>query len=171
MLNPFCDATSAKSTVMQQHLFWQLFSSRLLSAMCFPSYTFVCIKQRWASTLANRSNARHRSNIRAPPRPLPPDICFQSVGICVARGAGSDLQLAGVLGCYIFVPAPHAPPPKGRGQRSKVVILPTTGHYKVVSSWTPPIIPNDRIDEPLSRRLAISSFLFFPFLLFSSTLY
>ncbi len=41
-------------------------------------------EQRWAS------NARHRSNIRAPPRPLPPDICIQSVGICIARGAGSD---------------------------------------------------------------------------------
>ncbi len=46
--------------------------------------------QRWASTLANRSNARHRSNIRAPPRPLPPDVSIQSVGICVARGAASD---------------------------------------------------------------------------------
>jgi hypothetical protein len=34
--------------------------------------------QRWASTLANRSNARHRSNIRA-----------------------------GVSGCHIFVPAPQ----------------------------------------------------------------
>ncbi len=31
-----------------------------------------CLHQRWASTLANRSNARHRFNIRAPPRPLPP---------------------------------------------------------------------------------------------------
>jgi hypothetical protein len=49
------------------------------------------LAQRWASTLANRSNARHRSNIRAPPpRPLPPDICFQSVIICAARGAESD---------------------------------------------------------------------------------
>ncbi len=82
--------------------------------------------QRWASTLANRSNARHRSNIRAPPRPLPSDVCLQSVGICVARGAGSDSQLSGVSGCHIFVPAPHAPPPKGIGQRLKVVILPTT---------------------------------------------
>jgi hypothetical protein len=25
-----------------------------------------------------------------PQRPLPPDVCTQSVGICVARGAGSD---------------------------------------------------------------------------------
>ncbi len=89
--------------------------------------------QRWASTLANRSNARHRSNIRAPPRPLPPDICFQSMIICVARGAESDSKLARVLGCRIFVPAPHAPPPKGRGQRSKVIILPTTG--AAVASW------------------------------------
>jgi hypothetical protein len=47
-------------------------------------------EQRWALTLANRLNARHRSNIRALPRPLPPDLCIQSVGICVARGVGSD---------------------------------------------------------------------------------
>jgi hypothetical protein len=87
----------------------------------------TCVKkQRWASTLANRSNARHQSNIRASPRPLPPDICIQSVEICVARGAGSDSLLAWVLGCHIFDPAPHAPTPKGIGQRSKVVILPTT---------------------------------------------
>jgi hypothetical protein len=34
--------------------------------------------QRWASTLANRSNARHRSNIRAlPPPPPPPDVRIQ----------------------------------------------------------------------------------------------
>ncbi len=34
-------------------------------------------EQRWASTLANRSNARHRSNIRAPPpRPLPPGVLY-----------------------------------------------------------------------------------------------
>jgi hypothetical protein len=61
-----------------------------------------------------------------PPRPLPPDVCTQSVGICVARGAGSYLWLAGVSGCHIYVPVPHAPPPKGIGQRSKIVILPTT---------------------------------------------
>jgi hypothetical protein len=46
--------------------------------------------QRWASTLANRSNARHRSNIIAPPPPSPPNLCIQTVGICVARGAGRD---------------------------------------------------------------------------------
>jgi hypothetical protein len=48
------------------------------------------LNQRWASTLANRSNARHQPNIRAPPRPLPPDICTQSVGICVSSMVGSD---------------------------------------------------------------------------------
>ncbi len=64
--------------------------------------------------------------ISEPPHALPPNVCTQSVGICVARGAGSDSQLAGVSGCHIFVPAPHAPPPKGIGQRSKIVILPTT---------------------------------------------
>ena len=101
-----------------------------LTDCCYTSKNWLktyCFLQRWASTLANRSNARHRSNIRAPPRPLPYDECIQSVGICVARGAGSDSQLAGVSGCHIFVPAPLAPPPKGIGQKSKVVILPTTG--------------------------------------------
>jgi hypothetical protein len=92
-------------------------------------------KQRWASTLANRSNARHRSNIRAPPRPFPPDECIQSVGICVARGAGSDSYLAGVSGCHTFVPAPHAPPPKGIGQRWKVVILPTTANKEQITNF------------------------------------
>ncbi len=85
--------------------------------------------QRWASTLAKRSNARHRSNIRAP-HVLSPQMYVSSVGICVARGAGSDSKLAGVSGCHTFVPAPHAPPPKGIGQRSKVVILPTTAHVQ-----------------------------------------
>ncbi len=32
---------------------------------------FLCHYQRWASTLANRSNARHRPNIRAPHAPYP----------------------------------------------------------------------------------------------------
>jgi hypothetical protein len=103
----------------------------LSTARCFPCPPSPPppSHQRWASTLANMSNARYRSNIRAPPRPLPPDLCIQSVGICVARGAGSDSWLAEVSGCHIFVPAPHAPPPKGRGQRSKVVILPTTASH------------------------------------------
>ncbi len=64
-------------------------------AVVMISHTVLSVQdhaasQRWASTLANRSNARHRSNIRAPPTPLPPDVCTQRVGICVARGAGSD---------------------------------------------------------------------------------
>jgi hypothetical protein len=41
-------------------------------------YSFVCKTQRWALTLANRLNARHRSNVRAPSQ-------IQSVGIYVAR--------------------------------------------------------------------------------------
>jgi hypothetical protein len=72
------------------------------------------------------------------PPPLPPDVCIQSVGICVARGAGSDSSLAGVSGCHIFVPVPHAPPPKGIhvGQGSKIVILPTTDLAKAMSLQT-----------------------------------
>jgi hypothetical protein len=46
--------------------------------------------QRWASTLANRSNARHRSNIRAPP-PAPPQMYVSKVWESVRpEGAGSD---------------------------------------------------------------------------------
>jgi hypothetical protein len=35
--------------------------------------------QRWASTLANRSNARHQSNIRAPPPTAPPTQMYSYV--------------------------------------------------------------------------------------------
>jgi hypothetical protein len=70
-----------------------------------------------------------------PHAPSPPDVCIQSVGIRVARRAGSDSYLAGVSGCHIFVPAPHAPPPKGIGQRSKVVILPTSAVQYTVYAW------------------------------------
>jgi hypothetical protein len=45
--------------------------------------------QRWASTLANRSNARHRSNIRAPPPPTPhpPRSMYSKCGnLCGRRG-------------------------------------------------------------------------------------
>ncbi len=89
--------------------------------------------QRWASTLANRSNARHRSNIRAPPppRPLPPDVCTQIVGICVARWAGSDSQLAWVSGCHIIVPAPHAPPPRVEVKGRKSSFCPPLAYGQV----------------------------------------
>ncbi len=59
------------------------------SATKFHSFSPILafpIFQRWTLTLANMSNARHRSNIRVlPPPPGPPDVCIQSVGICVAR--------------------------------------------------------------------------------------
>jgi hypothetical protein len=87
--------------------------------------------QRWTSILANRLNARHRSNIRAPPPHAPsPQMYVSKVweSVWPEAGAGSDSQLAGVSRCHIFVPEPHAPPPKGIGQRSKVVILPTTAN-------------------------------------------
>jgi hypothetical protein len=63
-----------------------------LLVLCIPilGAQLCSYNQRWAATLANRSNARHRSNIRAPPRPLPRDLCIHSVRIWVARGAGSN---------------------------------------------------------------------------------
>jgi hypothetical protein len=82
----------------------------------------ACI-QRWASTLANRSNAPH-DLITEPP---PPDV-----GICVARG--SDSLLAGVRMSNICPCTPCPPPPPGIGQRSKVVILPTSAAYPLYAS-------------------------------------
>ncbi len=49
-----------------------------------------CWLQKWASTLAKKSNARHRSNIRAPPR-LPPQMYVSKVWESVwPEGAGRD---------------------------------------------------------------------------------
>ncbi len=43
--------------------------------------------QSWASTLANRSNARHRSNIRAPTPAPPPKFMYSKCGnLCGQRG-------------------------------------------------------------------------------------
>ncbi len=71
----------------------------------------VHIIQRWASILANRSNARHRSNIRAPP-PV-----WESVW---PEGAGSDSQLAGVRMSHICpcTPCPPRPGRKVKGRKS-----------------------------------------------------
>jgi hypothetical protein len=63
--------------------------------------------------------------ISEPPPPPPRCIYSKCGNLCGQRGR----KLAGVSRCYIFVPTPHAPPPppQGRGQRSKVFILPTSG--------------------------------------------
>jgi hypothetical protein len=47
-----------------------------------PNPSWVDIGQRWAPTLANRSNARHRSNIRA----LPSRCMYPKCGICGQKG-------------------------------------------------------------------------------------
>jgi hypothetical protein len=118
------------------NLFYSVFfqSFELLPLNKVPkllSTTSSTYRQRWALTLANRSNARQRSNIRAPPRP-PPHRCMypKCENLCGQRVRKRFIAIAGVSGCHIFVPAPHAPPPKGIGQRSKVVILPTTSFYR-----------------------------------------
>ncbi len=46
---------------------------------------------------------------------------------CSQRGRKRFIASWGLrMSHTVFIPAPHAPPPKGIGQRSKVVILPTT---------------------------------------------
>jgi hypothetical protein len=106
--------------------------------------------QRWASTLANRRMLDIDLISEPPATPPPPDVCIQSVGICVARGAGSSSWLPGVSGCHIFVPAPHAPSLEGRGQRLKVVSLPTSARMLFFSDQ---IIP----PEPAKRPFFITS--------------
>jgi hypothetical protein len=57
-------------------------------ATCFDC---VPLEQRWASTLANRSKARHRSNIRArPPTPTPRCMYPKCGNLCGQEGAESD---------------------------------------------------------------------------------
>jgi hypothetical protein len=74
--------------------------------------------QRWASTLANRSNARHRSNIRVPPTPPPPRCMFPKCGnLCGQRGrkrfiASMSLRMSHICPC--------TPCPSPQGYRSKV---------------------------------------------------
>jgi hypothetical protein len=74
-------------------------------------------KQRWASTLANRSNARHRSNIRAPPRP-PPRCKYSKCGnLCGQRGRKRFIASWGLRMSHI---CPCTPCPSPPGYRSKV---------------------------------------------------
>jgi hypothetical protein len=66
----------------------------------------------------HRLNARHRSNIRAPPRPLPQDVCIQSVGICVARR--DRKRFIASWGLRMSHICPCTPCPSPQGYRSKV---------------------------------------------------
>ncbi len=73
-------------------------------------------RQRWASTLANRSNARHRSNIRASPA-RPPQMYVSKVWESVARrGRKRFIASWGQDVTYLSLhPMPPPPsPPKGR---------------------------------------------------------
>jgi hypothetical protein len=67
--------------------------------------------------------------ISEPPPPAPPpDVCIESVGI-FGQKEQEAIHCWLELGCHIFVPsshAPHPPPPQGKGQSSKSVILPTS---------------------------------------------
>jgi hypothetical protein len=81
---------------------------------------FCCntFSQRWASTLLNRSNARHRSNIRAPPRPPPHRCMYLKCGnLCGQRGRKRFIASWGLRMSHIC----HCTPcPSPQGYRSKV---------------------------------------------------
>ncbi len=63
-----------------------------------------------------------------PPAPFPICMYPKCGNLCGQRGRKRFIAIAGVSGCRIFVPAPHASPPQGIGQRSKVVILLTSAN-------------------------------------------
>jgi hypothetical protein len=70
------------------------------------------------------------------PPPPPPCMYSKCGNLCGQTGRQRFIASWGLRMSHIFVPAPHAPPPQGIGQRSKVVILPTS------ANWTcPPAEP------------------------------
>jgi hypothetical protein len=99
--------------------------------LSFEKLKFInygCCRQRWASTLANKSNARHRSNIRAP-HALSPQMYVSKVWESVWPEGQDRKRFIASWGLRMshICPCTPCPCPKGIGQRSKVVILPTTG--------------------------------------------
>jgi hypothetical protein len=96
-------------------------SSRLRLSESWPrspaAQSHVGGGQRWASTLANRSNARHRSNIRAPHAP-PPRFMYTKCGnLCGQRGRKRFIASWGLRMSHI---CPCTPCPSPQGYRSKV---------------------------------------------------
>jgi hypothetical protein len=79
-------------------------------------------------TLANRLNARHRSNNRAPP-PTPPQMYPKCGNLCGQRGRKRFIASWGLRMSHICSCTPCASLP-GLGQKSKVVILPTTAQRR-----------------------------------------
>jgi hypothetical protein len=61
--------------------------------------------------------ARHRSNIRAPPRPLPPDVFPKCGNLCDQRGRKRFIASWGLRMLHI---CPCTPCPSPQGYRSKV---------------------------------------------------
>ncbi len=64
--------------------------------------------QRWASTLANRSNAQHRSNIRPPP---PPQMYPKCGNLCGHRGRKRFIASWGLRMSHICPCTPCPSPP------------------------------------------------------------
>ena len=89
-----------------------------LSGFLSSEWVFLIYSQRWASTLANRSNVRHRSNIRAPPKPPPPRCMYPKCGnLCGQRGRKRFIASWGLRMSHI---CPCTPCPSPQGYRSKV---------------------------------------------------
>jgi hypothetical protein len=72
--------------------------------------------------------------ISEPPTPPPHRWMYPKCGnLCGQRVRKQFIASWGLRRCHIFVSAPHAPPPKGIGQRSKVIILPTTSTVRCIA--------------------------------------
>ncbi len=97
---------------------WQIFSKNLRASLFNDDLSKEPNFQRWASTLANRSNAWHRSNIRAPPPRPPPRCMYPKCGnLCGQRGRKRFLTSWGLRMSII---CPCTPCPSPPGYRSNV---------------------------------------------------
>jgi hypothetical protein len=127
---------------LQQIKLWRCEDLTVVDHFCGATVTYY---QRWASTLANRSNAQHRSNSRAPPPPPPPRTYVSKVWECVAkRGRKRFIASWGLRMSHICPCTPcHSPP----GSRSKVesrhfahlCLLP--GYVQLGGRAGPPFLP------------------------------
>ncbi len=99
------------------------------------------------------ANARHPSNIRAPPSPSP-QMYVKCGNLCGQRGRKRFIASWGLRMSHTC-PCTPSPAPKGIGQMSKVVILPTTAHQPLVRDLrdTVDLLPTSLFSSSLSAPL------------------
>jgi hypothetical protein len=101
-------------------------------------------KQRWASTVANRSNARHRSNIRAPTPPTTRCMYLKCGNLCGQRGRKRFIASWGLRMSHICLCTPC---PSPQLYRSKVESRHFAHHCK--KAWSSVKSFNTHVTGPL----------------------